>query len=362
MRCWCLCLLCIWHCCFAEEKPSMKLLNALASPEPLALHVLDITAEPSTLGPAARRAAELHGAFLVDGHGIDPEILTQSKAALQEFFDLPQETKQEIALAPGFPSILRGYVPFGQERVYALEGDADSATDPVEKFSISPGPNYNVSEGDNLWPAKVPQLRPLLEKLYFKLFSLAKRVFTVLEHALELRPGFFDQWITPESLNVIRFLHYPGGPSRSSSQLRMAPHTDKNPFTLLPSDPSESLEYLTNGVWQRVGYRPGAFLVHLGDSLKFWTSGHWDSNWHRVGRPRSTAPRLAFAHFLSVDNSMKMVPFGPYATSADAAESRELNYGTWLEKQFADKGYYSDEATEDEPAATGANKARAEEV
>ena len=50
----------------------------------------------------------------------------------------------------------------------------------------------------------------------------------------------------------------------------MGPHTDKGPFTVIPSDASESLEYLIGDTWLRVAHRPSAFLIHIGDAMAFW--------------------------------------------------------------------------------------------
>eukprot|EP00041_Stephanoeca_diplocostata_P035307 m.1240298 g.1240298 ORF g.1240298 m.1240298 type:complete len:97 (+) comp24673_c1_seq62:1219-1509(+) len=79
----------------------------------------------------------------------------------------------------------------------------------------------------------------------------------------------------------------------------MAPHTDKTPFTLIPSDPTESIEYRIRDEWYRVKHVPNTYLVHFGDALQVWTNGAWNSNWHRIGLPvAGSGSRVSLPHFL----------------------------------------------------------------
>lgn len=92
-------------------------------------------------------------------------------------------------------------------------------------------------------------LRPNMEKYYQEMKRLAQTLWMLVGKAMGVDEvsGFQE----PPSESVMRLLRYPAANARgvegySASQLRMAPHTDIGPITILPADPSESLEYWTS--------------------------------------------------------------------------------------------------------------------
>eukprot|EP00958_Prasinococcus_capsulatus_P017188 scaffold1931_cov390-Prasinococcus_capsulatus_cf.AAC.2 len=186
-----------------------------------------------------------------------------------------------------------------------------------------------------------------MEKYYQEMKRLAQTLWMLVGKAMGVDEvsGFQE----PPSESVMRLLRYPAANARgvegySASQLRMAPHTDIGPITILPADPSESLEYWTSkgelacthghhlGVngegWQRIAYSANTFLVHLGDCVDFWTNGAWPSQWHRVSQPIE-APRFSMPFFIRVNPDIPMEVLPRYArqrgTLMDHTNTKNVN-------------------------------------
>ena len=60
-----------------------------------------------------KEALNAHGFFTIIDHDIDESLLTESYSCAKEFFDLPEDIKNQYAK----PEIggARGYTPFGKE-------------------------------------------------------------------------------------------------------------------------------------------------------------------------------------------------------------------------------------------------------
>lgn len=338
------------------QVPPRHLLEAPVAEEALELRVIRLDAVTrSEAGRATalrtlHEACSTHGAFLVEGHGVNATFMRQVVAEVSGLFSLPAADKQALSLPPGYDSLFRGFSQLGRERVYALIGVGDTPPDRVEKFSLRSANGFNVSAGQNMWPSGIQSLalQPLLEEYYRQTTRLARELFRLFAQALGQDPAFFEPWLTDGTTSPVRCLHYPAVGGEDMVRLRMGPHTDKGPMTIIPSDPSEALEYLVGGTWHRVAHRPRTFLVHLGDAMAFWSRERWLSNWHRVGYPQpGTGSRISMPHFLNMDHRMPMRPLSlpaePTRSAGGAgpdAEQREVpRYGAWLQKQLEVRAY-----------------------
>ncbi len=263
---------------------------------------------------AARRAvaAEIDAAcrslgfLVVAGHGVPEDLVAATRAAAFAFFALPEAQKLEVRMPPG---VYRGYTPIESETL-ALSLDQATPPDLKEVFNIGPvdigGEAYfTAAEGQgffasNLWPAALPELRPVLERYYREMTMLARELMRLFALGLGLDEPWFDDKIDRHITNL-SLLHYPA-PVRPPlpGQLRAGAHTDYGSLTILQRDETPGgLEVKSGGAWVPVPDIPESFVINLGDLMQDWTGGAWTSTLHRVVCPPETAAgdRLAIAFF-----------------------------------------------------------------
>jgi isopenicillin N synthase-like dioxygenase len=99
------------------------------------------------------------GFLLVAGHGVDPALRAEVRAAARRFFALPDEVKQCYAVRIGG----RGWLGPGVEANALVEG-TESPPDLKESFAVGPDTPTGDQDVDavwfppNVWPAEVPPL------------------------------------------------------------------------------------------------------------------------------------------------------------------------------------------------------------
>lgn len=239
------------------------------------------------------------GFLLVSGHGVTDEVRTAYFDAMREFFALPEEQKNEIAI--GKSAFHRGYVGFATE---TLEGAL--AGDPIErggtvgavlagdmKETLDTGVEYGPDHpefvagtplhGPNQWPA-LPGFREAVEAYRAASIEAARRMQRALAMALDLDPDFFvDQ--PGETMYHLRLIHYPPMDrlTPEPGQLGCGAHTDYGTLTLLADDGVGGLQVRErSGEWIDVSVPDGQLVVNLGDLMAIWTNDRWVSNPHRV--------------------------------------------------------------------------------
>lgn len=236
-------------------------------------------ARSSGSGPEWMKAAEAidaacykFGFFLISGHGISDELLSESHRVSKDFFRQPAESKRLLHLA----NRGRGYIPFEAERLGATIGDQGPG-DLKESF------NFCADFEANVWPADMLEFRKTLETLFQAMLGLTNFVMKLCAVALKLSEDYFDQYIQ-EPKATLRLSYYPIVSSIREGQVRVSAHTDYGTLTILSPDPAVGgLQILYRGEeWIDVQNPPGTFVVNIGDVMERWTNGKWKSTSHRV--------------------------------------------------------------------------------
>ena len=255
--------------------------------------------------PAASRTAaaiddalRTTGFLLVSGHGIDDDVRSAYFAAMREFFALPLEAKEAIAI--GRSDAHRGYVGFATEALDgALGGDEDAlgtatAGDMKETLDtgVEHGPDHPEVQagtplhGANQWP-DLPGFRETVEAYRTQIIEASDRMHRALAMALDLDPEFFlDQ--PGDTMYHLRLIHYPPMErlTPEPGQLGCGAHTDYGTLTLLADDGVGGLQVRQrSGEWIDVSVPDGHLVVNLGDLMAIWTNDRWVSNPHRVVNP-----------------------------------------------------------------------------
>jgi isopenicillin N synthase-like dioxygenase len=235
------------------------------------------------------------GFLLVTGHGVDPGLRAAVREAARRFFLLPVEVKRAYEARVGG----RGWLGPGAEANGYAEG---TATPPDLKESLTfathepfEDPAVNTEWClPNVWPAEVPELRPLCEEYLARMDRLQRELLTLLGHALGLEPDFFSRHMDHPTYGF-NINWYPGTDvvgAPQPGQFRIGPHTDFGTVTILDRQAGKGgLQVYTDaGGWEDAPYDPAALTVNIGDLLARWTGDRWRSGRHRVLPPPADAP------------------------------------------------------------------------
>ena len=250
-----------------------------------------------------------HTGFLaITNHGISHDITHDMWQAVQQFFDLALDQKQQSKVPhPGYPY---GYMSNEAETLSASLGNA---TPPDLKETFNGGPPLippHITDPDALafcyaptpWPTHPPAFTESWNNYYNAMQDLAARIMRLFATALQLEPNFFDEYITTP-ISALRALNYPPQDhAPQPNQLRAGAHSDYGTLTILwPQDNSRGLQIQRpDNTWQEVAPIPGAFIINIGDLMARWTNNRWRSTLHRVANPAQhdpTSRRQSIAYF-----------------------------------------------------------------
>ncbi|TKV95596.1 hypothetical protein SEVIR_9G373300v4 [Setaria viridis] len=232
--------------------------------------------ETAKLGSACRG----WGFFQLTNHGVDEAATQLMKDSTAQFFNLPLESKNTVAVREG------GFEGFGHH----YNGSSSDKLDWAENLFLYTQP---VQDRDmEFWPANPPTLRHALDRYSVEMTDLARRVLGFMAADLgvsrdALLGAFFsrddhdDDTLKPKMQSVAMH-HYP--PCHHVDKvLGIAPHTDTLGLTfLLHADDTPGLQIKRGGRWFPVRPLPGAFVVNVGDILDVLTNGAYASVEHRV--------------------------------------------------------------------------------
>jgi isopenicillin N synthase-like dioxygenase len=235
------------------------------------------------------------GFLLVTGHGVDPDLRARIRRAARDFFLLPDETKRAYEAKVGG----RGWLGPGAEANGYAEG-TETPPDLKESLTFATDEPFGDPVVDaewyapNVWPAEVPELRPLCEEYLAKMAGLEKELLSLLGYALGLRPDFFSRHMEHPTYGF-NINWYPGTAvlgEPEPGQFRIGPHTDFGTVTILDRQAGKGglQVYTDEGGWEDAPYDPAALTVNLGDLMARWTGDRWRSGRHRVLPPPADAP------------------------------------------------------------------------
>jgi isopenicillin N synthase-like dioxygenase len=256
------------------------------------------------------------GFFYVTGHGVPADLLARLDATSRAFFGLPEADKQEIAMARGGRA-WRGWFPVGAEltsgRPDRKEGLYFGTELPADHPLVVAGTPLH---GPNLFPRRVPELRPVVLAWLDALTGVAQTVLRGVAASLDLRPDYFATRYTANPTVLFRVFHYPPAPP-DPDDWGVGEHTDYGLLTLLAQDANGGLSVHSPHGWVDAPPIPGTFVCNIGDMLDRMTGGWYRSTPHRV-RNTSGRDRLSFPFFLDPDFTAEVPPLpGRAATGAD---------------------------------------------
>jgi isopenicillin N synthase-like dioxygenase len=250
--------------------------------------VAELSLKAYAEGSAAERAAfsrafmaglKRHGFVILKDHGVGVNLLRRTYALAREVFDLPGEIKRRYAAG------MRGYTPFGVEHAKYTQ-----VADLKEFWQIGHEPALDGSDPQpfppNVWPAEVPEFRPVFQALFNELNETGVVLLRALAPELGLEERHFDPLVR-RGTSILRVLHYPPmQPEMDPRALRSAEHEDINFLTIMVAAEGAGLELLDrDGTWLPVETEPANLIVDSGDMLARMTGGLIPATTHRVVNP-----------------------------------------------------------------------------
>lgn len=336
-----------------DQKPSRSVVNRVA----VQLH---------------KALSEKGVAFLVN-HGICDEKMQSAWSYLDQFCDLPTDTK-EVYIRKGDDN--QGYIKPGQERFEGNDMELRHA------FNIC-----TLSAAANLPEEPLPGFREHVAELASEFKSLTTVLLQALAIGLHLDINYFlenhSHMLSGNHDNetTLRLLYYPpiveddnkcemtkgrckysyqrcamdrpdlgpddeqpaGGTDNSNIEnsdyvpghimTRCGAHCDYGSFTLLSQDSEGGLEVKLPGneKWKRVGHLPGAILLNSGNILAMWTENKYPALLHRVIIPEQASIRSrgrhSMAFFCHPDNCTEIAPLAlPSTEVADTKPQRHKSF------------------------------------
>ncbi len=269
----------------------------------------------SGVAAAVDHALTTVGFFLVDGHGIDQQLVADTRRVYTEFFH--QTTEQKSAMR--MPTLgMAGWAPMGME---ANGYSFGHETPPDMKESYRLGAcalaGRPALRGQNVWPENPAEFRDVVTRYIAEVDRLHLELLRVCAAAAGLDdPEFFASRSlhNDNTLNVnwyapIRHLGVP-----VPGQYRIGPHTDFGSITVLHREPGTSAlqVQLPDEEWVEAPVVEGAFTVNAGDLLAHWSGGRWRSAIHRMLPPAVEAvdeTLLSLVYFCDPDPDTVVVPF-----------------------------------------------------
>ncbi|KAF2111427.1 hypothetical protein BDV96DRAFT_582129 [Lophiotrema nucula] len=328
---------------------------AHSEPSDAGIPVLDISNATAERARKVLDAASTHGFLFIknDGVTIPPKDINDMFDLSRQFFQSPQEAKQEFAIgSEKAGGKNRGWVKMQGE---ALDPDGQKQGDPKEAFNIAePIPHLQPL------PTLLSSQKQLIQRFQLSCHTLCTNILTLLgtSHpsiltspkkkltqqgtALSIPSSAGgSEWFTTRhdqsrgpSGTIFRLLYYPATKQEreGGESIRAGAHSDYGSVTLLFRLPGQpGLEILKeDGSWAAVPVNPNPeelsdapILVNIGDLLSFWTSGMLKSTVHRVtfsgGEERYSM--AYFCHPLD-DAMLEKVPSKTVEESVDEGELR----------------------------------------
>ncbi|MEG8179077.1 isopenicillin N synthase family oxygenase [Nocardia terpenica] len=230
------------------------------------------------------------GFFFLTGHGVRAATREAMFAATREFFALPLERKEAIAISRS--PIHRGYVGLASETLDSANPVAGDLKEFLDTAGEQ-GPDHpEVVAGTPLFgPNQFPDLpgfRAAWERYRSEGIAAIERVQRAMARALGLPDEYLLELPGGETMYYMRNAHYPPQHTHppTEGQLGCGAHTDYGAVTLLVEEGSGGLQVMRrDGEWIDVAIPSDLFVVNLGDMIPILTNGRWVSNPHRVISP-----------------------------------------------------------------------------
>lgn len=276
---------------------------------PQALPTIDLRLSDDECATHLRQAFTETGFAYVKHHGVPLELMTKLETQARQFFSLPLDTKNAVAMRHAGRA-WRGYFQVGAEYTAGKVDQKEGLYFGVDHPADSPGVlNQWPMHGKNLWPKgqAFSDLPYTVGEYMSHMIELGHRLMRYVALGLGLDAKYFEKRFTNDPTVLFRIFNYPKQPSESSDW-GVGEHTDMGFLTILLQDNLGGLEVMRrDGVWLKAPPIKGTFVINIGDMLQHLTHGVYKATLHRV-RNSSGKDRLSFPFFFDPNWTSKLRP------------------------------------------------------
>jgi isopenicillin N synthase-like dioxygenase len=265
-----------------------------------------------------REAARTWGFFYLTGHGVPDALVRDIIRVSREFFALPQEQKDAIAMihSPHF----RGYTRAGGELTRGLPDwreqiDFNAERKALPREATGLDTPWNRLQGPNQWPAQVPGLQAVVQQWQEACQGIFLRLIRAFALALEQPEDVFDDAFAALPTQHLKVIHYPPRDKVESDQ-GVGPHKDSCFLPVLLQHEVAGLEVQSlkeDKAWVAGPPVPGTFIINIGESLELASNGYLRANVHRVVSPPAGVDRYSVAYFpgARIDSRIPLLKLPP---------------------------------------------------
>ncbi|XP_061337021.1 2-oxoglutarate-Fe(II) type oxidoreductase hxnY isoform X1 [Gastrolobium bilobum] len=296
------------------------------------LPIIDLSS-PDRLSTAnsIRQACIEYGFFYLVNHGVDNECVRKVFDHSAKFFSHPLQHKMNLARKE-----YRGYTPLYAEN---LDPTSLSKGDPKESYYIG-SLEDTTSVQLNQWPSEelLPNWRPTMESLFWKLLEAGKELLSLIALSLNLDEDYFEKiGALNKPAAFLRLLHYPGELGSNEEIYGASPHSDYGMVTLLVTDGVPGLQICKDKfkqpqVWEDVSHIEGALIVNIGDLMERWTNCLYRSTLHRV--MPTGKERYSVAFFLDPPSDCVVECFESCCSESSPSRFPPIRSGDYLNERF----------------------------
>ncbi|VAI11381.1 unnamed protein product [Triticum turgidum subsp. durum] len=255
-------------------------------------------------------------------HSVPDDVVEGMKASIQQFFQLPMETKKQFAMERGQ---LEGY---GQLFVFSEDQKLDWAD--ILYLYTQPHESRNTK----LWPDQPANFRSMLDRYSGAVKDVSDSLLATMAKNLGLkREAIADKCI--RGVQSVRMNYYPPC-AQAEKVVGLSPHSDAGLLTLvLQVNHVQGLQIKRNNRWLPVKPVPGAFIVNIGDMFEVFTNGRYKSIEHRaVVDPKEE--RLSVAAFHLPNIHAIISPLKEIAAHEDDGY-KTLDHGSFMKLFYTTK-------------------------
>ncbi|KAL1679087.1 hypothetical protein EV122DRAFT_263969 [Schizophyllum commune] len=338
----------------------------MAAPKPARLPIIDIAPwlsdDPAQADARAAVSAALHSAcvnygfFYLDISSYVPKEEPEELTALaREFFALPQEEKEKIALRNEDGA--RGYARLKEN---VTNGKADNH-EGIDFYKPVENPDKTKPLwGENQWPS-VPGFKEKYEAWVEKMKALGM----ITMHAMAVGLGMTEEeWQdlrgqVDDSFWVMRVIGYPPLPNDHDG-FSCGAHKDYGCLTFLYTDPTKKALQVfmsgtkpddipvadelrpeddgADGFWINADPIPGCVVCNIGEMWDIWTNGLYRATLHRVVH-RGSNYRVSIpfffepnftAHVRPLDAALRIQQSGKDQGGGTGTDKKPVVYGDFL--------------------------------
>lgn len=281
------------------------------------------------------------GFVTIANHGLSPELIDELYKVVKEFFDLPQEIKDQYE----YPELAgqRGYTSKGREK--AKDAKVPDLKEFWQRGQTIVGEEYSKADfPDNPQVAELPRFNEITAEIYQKLEDAGRNLLKAIASYLDLEEDYFEKFVINGN-SILRAIHYfpiEDPDALAPDAVRAGAHEDINLITLLIGASADGLEVLTkDGDWFPIKAKGEDIVINVGDMLQRLTNNKLKSTTHRVVNPPRElmkTSRYSIPFFLHPKASMSLACLDSCISEEYPKAYEDYTAGQYLDERLREIG------------------------